>query len=122
MTTTVKRTGRTTEWTEVSKALELVRKDLRRDVKKLETQATTEREQIEKSLRGIVDVLEEGFTTAAKAVRDPQLRKDIADVGKAIRTALKTTPRYAPKATKPVTPKPTGRKPGSKPAKRARKA
>ena len=106
MTATVKRPEKFDEWREVSKALELVRKDLRRDVKKLEADATAEREQLEKSLRGIVDVLEAGFATVAKTARDPLLRKDIGAVAKAIRAALTTPPRTARKSAKPVTPKP----------------
>lgn len=124
MTATVKRPEKFGEWGEVTKALEVVRKDLRRDVKKLEADATAEREQLEKSLRGIVDVLEEGFTTVAKTVRDPHLRKDIGEVAKAIRTALKSAPRTY-KAAKPATPKPkatasaSARKAAKRPARKA---
>jgi uncharacterized linocin/CFP29 family protein len=107
MTGTVKRTVHTGEWADVTRALEAVRKDLRRDLKKLEAQATIDRESLDNSLRGIVDVLEEGFAAAAKSVRDPALRKHLVDVAKAIRAALRqTASRGALKATRPTTSRP----------------
>jgi hypothetical protein len=115
MTATVKHTEKANEWADVTKALEVVRKDLRRDVKKLESAATFDREKLEKSLRGIVEVLDQGFAAASKTVRDPQLRKDIAGVGEAIGAALrKTAPRGAHKAARPVTSKPTVKTAGPK--------
>jgi hypothetical protein len=117
MTATVKHTAKANEWAEVTRALEVVRKDLRRDVKKLESAATIDREKLEKSLRGIVDILDQGFAAASKTVRDPQLRRDIAGVGKAIRTALrKTAPRRMHKPAKPVNLKPTAKTAGPKAA------
>jgi hypothetical protein len=123
MTATTKRTEKANEWAEVTKALEVLRKDLRRDMKKIESAATADREKLERSLRGIVDVLDQGFTAASKTVLDPQLRKDIAGVGKAIRTALrKTAPGGVRKAARPVTPKPTAKTAGPKAAKGTRPA
>lgn len=111
MTGTVKRADKA-EWAEVTEALEVVRKDLRRDLNKIEAEATTDRVKLDAALRGIVDVLEQGFAAAAKSVRDPVLRRHLVDVAKAIRAALRdTAPHGTLKATKP-----TPRKPGAKPA------
>lgn len=124
MTGAVKHTQQAGEWAEVTKALEVVRKDLRRDLKKLEAEATTDRAKLDEALRGIVDVFEQGFAAAAKSVRDPVLRKHLVNVAKAIRTALRDTAQHGTlKATKPTPPKP-GAKPapararGTRPAKR----
>jgi hypothetical protein len=91
MTATIKRTEESNDWAEVTKALDTVRKDVRRELKKLGAQATDDRDEFEKALRGVVDVLEQGFRAATKSVHDPKLRKDLIAVAKAIRTALRKT-------------------------------
>jgi hypothetical protein len=121
MTATVKHTEKAGDWASVSKAFDVVRRDLRRDLKKLEVEATTDREKLDKALREIVDVLEEGFTTAAKSVRDPQLHKHLVDVAKAIRAALRNTASRG-KVVKTTTVQPkakaTVHRQGARPAKR----
>ena len=129
MATTLKKPAlkKPTEWQEVSQRFETLSTDLRRHFAKIGKDATAQREALLKAVEALVKDIEKMFVAAGETLRDPVLRKDIAKIGEAVRTAVQETVHGADEhnvehalgvtahaAKKPA----TGKHPAAKPAPR----
>ena len=89
MTTTKAAPGKVpTEWQLVGKRVEVLLKDLRRHFDQIGSDATAQRAAIEDALRGLAKDVEDLFAATGDTLRDPKLRKDIAAIAAAMRSAL----------------------------------
>lgn len=131
-------------WNQVGEKFETLGEHLRGHFDAVGVDASAERAAFEKSVRGLLTALEDGFSVAGKAVRDPVLREDVTSVATSVREALLATfetageqvrerlsqPRSgvrpsakrASAVPKPATGKAVGTKSTSKPAARKRTA
>lgn len=129
-------------WAQVGEKFETLGEHLRGHFDEVGTEASAERVAFEKSMRGLLAALEDGFGPARRAVRDPALREDVTNVATSVREALLASfetageqvrdrlerPRRAarPAATRAAARRPTQKaaaeKPGTKPAARKRAA
>lgn len=75
-------------WESVTESFEVLGEHLRGHFEQVSGEASTERAAFEKTVRGLLTALEDGFGAAGKALRDPALRHDVANVAGAVRTAL----------------------------------
>ena len=78
-------------WEQVGKKFEVLGEDLRAHFDELRADTATERAAFEKSVRGLLSALEDGFGAAGKALRDPALREDVTSVATSVRDALVAT-------------------------------
>ena len=131
-------------WEQVGEKFEALGEHLRAHFDDVATDAAAERAAFEKTVRGMLTALEEGFGAARKAVRDPMLREDVTTVATSVREALLSTfetaggqvrerlarPRHAarpaakraPAARKTATRKTAAKKPAAKRAATAKRA
>lgn len=78
-------------WEQVGERFESLGTHLRGHFDEVSADASTERAAFERSVRGLLSALEDGFTAARKVVRDPTLRQDVTDVAVSVREALLAT-------------------------------
>jgi hypothetical protein len=81
----------TKAWEQVGEKFEVLGTHLRSHFDEVSAEATAERAAFEKSIRGLLASLEDGFGAAGKAVREPVLRQDVTDVAVSVREALLAT-------------------------------
>jgi hypothetical protein len=81
----------TQAWEHVGERFETLGDHLRGHFDDVSADAAAERAAFEKSIRGLLAALEDGFNVAGKAVRDPILRQDVMSVATAVREALLAT-------------------------------
>jgi hypothetical protein len=125
MATTLKKPAakKPTEWQEVGQRFEVLGTDLRRHFVKIGKDAAAQREALQNAVEALVKDIEKVFLAAGETLRVPVLRKDVAKIGEAVRTAVQDTVRTAdahraaagPRlhaATKPA----TAQRPAAKPA------
>ena len=84
-------TPSTKAWNEVSKSFNSLGKDLRRHFDGAADDLDAERAAIEKSIQLLASTLEDGFGALGKIVRDPALRKNVAEAAASVREALLAT-------------------------------
>lgn len=82
---------KTQAWEQVEEKFETLGNHLRGHFDEVSSEASAERAAFEKSIRGLLVALEDGFSVAGKAVRDPMLREDVMSVATAVREALLAT-------------------------------
>jgi hypothetical protein len=82
---------RSNQWEQVSERFEALADHLRGHFDEVGTEASAERTVFERSIRGLLAALEDGFGAAGKAVRDPVLRDDVKSVATSVREALLST-------------------------------
>lgn len=82
---------RSKAWEEVGERFESLGDHLRSHFDEASVDAAAERAAFEKSVRGLLGALEDGFGAARKAVRDPVLREDVTNVANSVREALLAT-------------------------------
>lgn len=114
-------------WRQVGENFESLGTHLRSHFDDVSAEASAERAAMEKSIRGLLAALDNGFDAARDAVHDAQLRDDVTSVGTAVREALLATfesagtqvrERLAPKAKTGAAPAGATSKPaGSKASK-----
>ena len=116
-------------WETVGERFESLGTHLRKHFDEVSADATAEGVAFEKSVRGLLSALEDGFSAARDAVRDPMLRDDVTGVAASVREALLSTfegageqvrerlarPARAVRATSKPTKQPT-KQPTKKPA------
>lgn len=78
-------------WEQVGEKFETLGEHLRGHFDDVGAEASSERAAFEKSVRGLLTALEDGFNVAGKAVRDPTLREDVTKVATSVREALLAT-------------------------------
>ena len=78
-------------WEQVGEKFETLGDHLRGHFDEVGAEASAERAAFEKSVRGLLSALEDGFNVAGKAVRDPALRDDVSSVATSVREALLAT-------------------------------
>lgn len=78
-------------WEQVGEKFETLGEHLRGHFDDVGAEASAERAAFEKSVRGLLTALEDGFNVAGKAVRDPTLREDVTKVATSVREALLAT-------------------------------
>ena len=78
-------------WEQVGENFEMLGQHMRAHFDELTAETANERAAFEKSVRGLLTALEEGFGVARKAVRDPMLRDDVTSVAASVREALLAT-------------------------------
>jgi len=81
-------TARSKTWEQVGEKFESLGEHLRGHFDEVGVEASSERAAFEKSVRGLMTALEDGFGAAGKAVRDPILRQDVTSVATSVREAL----------------------------------
>jgi len=78
-------------WEQVGENFEALGQHMRAHFDEVASDAAAERAAFEKSVRGLLAALEEGFGAARKTVRDPMLRDDVTSVATSVREALLST-------------------------------
>lgn len=78
-------------WEQVGEKFETLGEHLRGHFDDVGTDASAQRAALEKSVRGLLAALEDGFAAAGKAVRDPVLRDDLTKVAGSVREAMLAT-------------------------------
>lgn len=78
-------------WEQVGENFEALGQHMRSHFDEVAAEAAAERAAFEKSVRGLLTALEDGFGAAGKAIRDPMLRDDVTNVATAVREALLST-------------------------------
>ncbi len=78
----------TKKWEQVSDRFELLGDHLRSHFEQVGTQSAEERKAVEHALRLLGSTVEDSFTATGRVVRDPALRKDLAELATAVRDAL----------------------------------
>jgi hypothetical protein len=81
----------TQAWEQVGEKFETLGEHLRGHFDDVSAEASAERAAFEKSVRGLLTAIEDGFSVAGKAVRDPVLREDVMRVATAVREAMLAT-------------------------------
>lgn len=81
----------TTKWEQVSHRFEALGDRLRSHFEQVGSQSAEERKALEHVMRLLSSTVEDGFTSAGRAVRDPAVRQDLADLATAVRDALTAT-------------------------------
>lgn len=113
----------TQAWEQVGEKFENLGDHLRGHFDEVSADASAERAAFEKSIRGLLTALEDGFAVAGKAVRDPMLREDVTSVATAVREALLATFEGAGEQVRERLSRPVRTtRPPVKPAATARKA
>lgn len=79
---------RSDAWEQVGENFEALGEHLRAHFDTVATDAAAERAAFEKTVRGLLAALEDGFGAARKVVRDPVLREDVTTVATSVREAL----------------------------------
>jgi hypothetical protein len=95
MATTLKRSAvkPPVEWREVGERFEALGTDLRRHFAQVGKDTATQRAALEKAVEALVKDIEKMFVAAGETMRDPVLRKDVVQIGRAMRAAVRDTVR-----------------------------
>lgn len=76
------------KWEQVSHRFEEFGDHLRSHFEQVGEQSAEERKAVEHALRLLGSTVEDSFTATGRAVRDPELRKDLGELATAVRDAL----------------------------------
>jgi hypothetical protein len=78
-------------WDQVNERLVALGTQVRTSADKMTKGTAIDRAAFEKSVRDMFSAIEDGFGLAGKAIRDPKIRKDLANVADSVRQALLAT-------------------------------
>lgn len=79
------------EWDQVGKRFTVLGEHLRSHFDDVGADAASEREALERSVRGLMSALEDTISSTGRAVRDPMLRQELAELAASVRSAFLTT-------------------------------
>ena len=75
-------------WEPVEQTFEALKTHLQDHFATVGTDLTAEQRSLQKSVRGLINSVEDGITAVRDSIADPVVRRDLAVVGKTLRAAL----------------------------------